>query len=310
MIYYLFLLIVIASGGVKGYCGKMTSGYANTVRNAAYINCVRFVFCSLIGLGLAVVTDGGFPTLSPIGLAISALAGLTQTAFVLTWVVSVRRSAYTMTDVFLTLGVLIPTLLTSAIYGESVRIAQWIGFILLFTAVYIMCSYNNDIKTKMTPSSFLILLLCGVANGLCDFSQKLFTRELPTESISAYSFYSYVFATVFLALAMIFIKPKNGEKLCNVKSFIGYVIVMALTMFLNTYFKTKAGLGLSAVQIYPVVQGAALIISALMSAVFFKERITKKSVVGITLAFAALLFINIEMAPVENAIAAIIGRSA
>lgn len=293
MIYYLFLLIVVASGGIKGYCGKMTSGYANTVRNAAYINCVRFIFCSLIGLATAVLTDGGFPILSAKGMIISAFAGFMQTAFVLTWVISVRRSAYTMTDVFLTLGVLIPTLLTSIIYGESIHPLHMLGFLLLFIAVYIMCSYNNDIKAKITPASFMILFLCGVANGLCDFSQKLFNHELPGESVSAYSFYSYVFATVFLALAMIFIKPKNGEKLCSIKSFFGYVLVMALTMFLNTFFKTQAGKGLSAVQIYPVVQGAALIISALMSAVFFKEKITKKSVIGMTLAFGALLIINL-----------------
>ncbi|MBQ7821663.1 MAG: EamA family transporter [Clostridia bacterium] len=293
MIYYLFLLIVIASGAVKGYCGKKTSGYASTVRNAAYMNCVRFIFCTLIGLVTAIVTDGGFPTLSPLGFLVSATAGLMQTVFVITWIISVRRSAYTMTDVFLTLGVLIPSVLSELIYDEHIRLAQWIGFAILFVAVYIMCSYNNDIKSRITPVSFLVLFVCGASSGLCDFTQKVFIHELPQQSISAYSFYSYVFATLFLALVMIFIKPKNGEKLCSIKSFIGYVIVMALMMFLNTFFKTKAGVGLSSVQIYPVVQGSALILSALMSAVFFKERITKKSVVGMSLAFAALLIINL-----------------
>lgn len=293
MIYYLFLLIVIASGAIKGYCGKMTSGYASTVRNAAYINCVRFIFCTLIGMFTAFFTEGAFPILSAKGMVISAVAGLTQTVFVLTWIISVRRSAYMMTDVFLTLGVLIPSVLSEIVYGEKIRLTQWIGFIILLAAVYIMCSYNNDIKAKITPVSFIVLFMCGASSGLCDFTQKVFIHELPKAGISAYSFYSYVFATVFLVLAMIFIRPKSGEKLCNIKNFIGYVIIMALMMFLNTFFKTQAGVGLSSVQIYPVVQGSALILSALMSSVFFREKITKKSVLGMSLAFAALLIINL-----------------
>ena len=299
MIYYFFLFIVIASGAAKGYCGKKTSGYANTVRNAAYINCVRFILCAVIGLATAIMTDKCFPTLSLTGLLISAVAGLMQTVFVITWVTSVRTNAYTLTDVFLTLGVLIPSVLSSLFYDESIRLLQWIGFVLLFIAVYIMCSYNNDIKAKLNIKTFLILFFCGAASGLCDYTQKVFRYEMVGESISAYCFYSYVFASIFLALAMIFIKPKGGEKLCNIKSFFGYVLILALAMFLNTFFKTQAGVGLSAMQIYPVVQGSALIIAALMAAIFFGERITRKSVIGMSLAFVALLTINLDTAIVE-----------
>lgn len=295
MIYYLFLLIVIFSGAVKGYCGKMTSGYANTVRNASYINCVRFILCSVIGFFTAFITNGSMPMLDLKGMLIAMLAGFMQMLFVITWITSVRSNAYTMTDVFLTISVLIPSVLSMILYkGESITLLQWLGFIILFAAVLIMCSYNNDIKTKLTPGAVCVLVLCALANGLCDFSQKLFLNSQgASPDVSSYSFYSYVFASIFLAIVMLFMKPKNGEKLCNLKSFFGYVIVLALMMFLNTFFKTQAGKGLSSVQIYPVVQGAALILSALMSAIFFKEKITIKSIIGIILAFCALLIINL-----------------
>jgi hypothetical protein len=95
----------------------------------------------VIGLATAIMTDKCFPTLSLTGLLISAVAGLMQTVFVITWVTSVRTNAYTLTDVFLTLGVLIPSVLSSLFYDESIR--------LLDIAKYIKLG-ENEIELETT----------------------------------------------------------------------------------------------------------------------------------------------------------------
>ena len=93
-----------------------------------------------------------------------------------------------MLDIFLMLGVLLPLTGSSIFFGESVKLTQWVGIGVLFVAVVIMCSYSNTIKAKLTLPFLLLLLLCGIANGVADFSQKLFTNAfrmgLPQPSIS------------------------------------------------------------------------------------------------------------------------------
>lgn len=72
-----------------------------------------------------------------------------------------------------------------------------------------------------------------------------------------------------------------------------YILVMAICLFLNSYYKTLAAFYMPSVILYPLNQGLALILSTVMSAVFFKERITLKAIIGILTAFVGLLFINL-----------------
>ena len=67
---------------------------------------------------------------------------------------------------------------------------------------------------------------------------------------------------------------------------------MAVCLFLNSLFKTYAALYLDAAILYPLNMGAALMLSSLMAAVFFGEKLKWKSILAIALAFTALITIN------------------
>ena len=106
---YLFLLAALISGAAKGYCGKKTSGYVNEYKDAMLANAIRMLFCILIGLGM-IVFNGKIKFLHTdnIVLLISFLSGIANSAFVVLWLISVKKGAYMMLDVFCMLGILIP----------------------------------------------------------------------------------------------------------------------------------------------------------------------------------------------------------
>ena len=292
---YLFLFIALFAGASKGYCGKKISGYTNGFYSSFLANLFRFLFCIVIGFILILFTDGpGVLVQTKEMLLISALSGVATAIFVVTWLISVKKSAYMMLDIFLMLGVLIPLIASSIFFDEPIKLTQWGGIALLLIAVYIMCSYNNSIKTKITLPSFILLLVCGISNGIADFSQKLFTKSIQNGSAAAFNFYTYVFAAVTLtALLALLPKPTDTNEKANIKKMFGYIPVMALCLFVNSYFKTLAARHLSAVMLYPLNQGCALILSAVMAAVLFKEKLTIKAVIGIITAFISLLIINL-----------------
>lgn len=72
-----------------------------------------------------------------------------------------------------------------------------------------------------------------------------------------------------------------------------YIAIMATFLFCNSYFKTLAATRLSAIQIYPLAQGSALILTLLMSSLFFKEKIKPLCIIGLIIMFTGLIFINI-----------------
>ena len=205
-----------------------------------------------------------------------------------------------MVEVFLLLGVVVPIALCRIFFAEEIGLWQMIGIAVLLVAVYIMTAYNSSVKGRLSIGSFLLLLLCGVSNGIADFSQKLFVKSRPEGSIAAFNFYTYVFAAVVLLVAYIVFRRvdvRSGAEIRKPMSVIKpiwyFVVIMAVCLFANSFFKTQAALYLDAAQLYPLNQGSSVILSLLMSAIVFKEKINAKCIVGICLSFAALLMINL-----------------
>ena len=77
------------------------------------------------------------------------------------------------------------------------------------------------------------------------------------------------------------------------KKIFGYVLVMSVCLFANSYFKTQAAGYLDSATLYPLNQGASLILSSVMSATLFRERLTPKCIVGLLIAFAGLIVLNV-----------------
>ena len=85
----------------------------------------------------------------------------------------------------------------------------------------------------------------------------------------------------------------NKRRLRIIKYVAIAVAVMALALMLNSYFKTRAAVHLDSAVLYPLNQGAALILSTGMAALFFGERPSAKSVAGVALCFVGLLVMNL-----------------
>lgn len=292
---YLLFFIALCAGTVKSFCGKKTSGYTSTYNDATLANIIRLVLCIVIGFLLILVTgDLNKLIMSRELFFISLLSGVSTAVFLVTWLISVKNSAYMMLDIFSMLGVAIPLVASGIFFDEVVKPTQWIGIGVLLVAVIIMCSYNNSIKTKITPSSLILLLLCGASNGVSDFSQKLFTKTIPDGSAAVFNFYTYIFAAVILIVffAMTHKKEQTIDR-ANVKKIFPFILTMAICLFAYSYFRTLAAGYLSAVLLYPLNQGCNLIVSSIMAAVAFKEKLTVKAIIGIITAFVGLLIINV-----------------
>ena len=300
MLGYLFLALALLAGVIKGYCGKKSGGTLVLASDAMLVNTVRMLACIIIGVALiAIGNDWSSLSLDPTVIWISALSGVCTSLFVVSWLLAIRTGAFMMVDVFLLMGVLIPLVVCAIFFDEPIIPIQWIGIAVLIIAGYVMCSYNAKLKGKMTLMAFLMLLLCAASYGCTDLSQKLFVNLSPVSDNSVFQFYTYIFAALTLVICSLVFR--SHEKKTNdlrspiavVKPIAIYVGVMAICLYANSYFKTAAATYLDAAQIYPLSQGGALVLAMIMAAIFFKEKITIRSIIGVVLCAVALLMINL-----------------
>ena len=297
MVGYLFLFVSLFAGVSKGYCGKKTSRFTEKISDAVFVNFIRMLLCTLIGALFVFVQTGKLDLSIPLdALWICALSGITLSSFVVFWLLAVKSGAYMTVEITLTAATLIPIVVSNILWNEAVTLVQIFGFALLLLAVYIMCSYNKQLKGAFTPRAIAYLILLGVSNGLCDLSQKIFVRTTVGVPASVFNFYAYVFSTLTLFVVLLFSKEeKSFFKMEKKDKYVLsiYVIFMAVLMFVNTYFKTLAATKLDSVILYPLRQGGALMLCSFMRALLFKEGLSIRAICGIALAVAALLIINV-----------------
>ncbi len=297
---YLLIALALAAGVVKGYCGKKTSGYVTQLKDAAFANLVRMGICILIGFFVVLFSCGLQQlAISWQTLWITVLSGVCTALFVVSWLLAVRKGAYMLVDVFLMLGLIVPIGGSAIFFHEQIRLNHWFGFAILLVAVLLLCSYNNSIKTRLTFSSVLLLCLSGFSSGMADFSQKLFVKRAADTPVEIFNFYTYLFAA--MVLVVFYLTQRGGKDVeaqertdsaNKMKYILFYIPIMAVCLFLNSLFKTYAARYLDAAILYPLNQGAALVLSSVMAAVFFGEKMKRKSVLGILLAFCALMVMN------------------
>lgn len=296
---YLFLAAALFTGATKGFCGKKTSAYIQGFKDSIIANFIRMLLCIAIGFVMASMQSGIRSLfIDSKTLFISILSGVSTAAFVILWLVCVKNGSYMVLDVFLTLGIIFTTVLCSITFGEEIRLNQYLGFVLLLVSTVIMCSYSNSSVSRMTIKSFLLLLFTGLANGLTGFSQKLFVYSGSQATSAVFNLYTYIFASVTMLLCMMLLKQESTTSGKNsivllIKSVIGYIVIMAICLFANSYFMTLAAGKLDSAMMYPLNSGAALILTSLMAVVFFKEKLTLKCIAGLILTFVSLLVINL-----------------
>ena len=293
---YLFLAIALLTNNIKGYCGKQMSRYSAKLNDTLLICFFRMLMCIGTSAIILAVTGGFFGLeITPKLIGYAAFSGISTAILVAAWLFAANSSGYMMLEVFQMLGVGVTILMSFAIFKEEITVRDFIGFCILVFAAYLM---HAGTKVKPTLKTLAVVILCGLANGMTDFSQKAFIYSGLDTTTAQFQLCSYVFAAVTLIVLYTAMtagkktEEKNGATAILKKTWY-FVLIMAVCLYANSYFKTEAANYLSAAKLYTLSQGGTMAIGTLMSAFLFKEKLTLKSGISIAITFIGLLIINL-----------------
>lgn len=305
MIGYIFLFINVLIGVSKGFCGKKSSEYITGVTDGLILQSIRVILCVIIG-GCLFLFSNESSQIDKIVIFISFLNGLANATFLLSWLFAVRSGAYLFVDVCLTAGgILIPCFAGAIFFDGSITTIQYIGIFIMLLAVIVMCGYNTSITNKKLSFSNVLLLICvALSNGLMGFCEKYFAYHINLTKIdcgtSFFGLMTFVFAAIILTISLPIVCKKMKTTLKqSFKSFPFkklwiYLIFIAAFLYFNTFLGTLTNEYIdNTVLIYPLKFGSNLLLSAIMAAVFFKEKINIKSIIGMILITISIIMINV-----------------
>ncbi|MBO7762963.1 MAG: EamA family transporter [Clostridia bacterium] len=293
---YLFLTLALVAGLTKGFAGKRVSRDVTTLYDGFTVNTLRTLFCAAIGLCVALYKVGiGGLALSPAALLVACISSLCMALFSISWLYAYKSEAYVFLSLITMLASVVTALLGHLVYGDALRPVRLVGFALLLPALYVMSLYNRRISGRITPRAAVTLLLGGLGAALSDFMQRVYTKEGLGEA-SVFTFYTYFLMLVpQLAVLAIYAAKKAGRNPALLdRRHVSIFLLMSVALYANVLFKTLAAGAIPATQMYPTLQAANLISSAILASLLFGERITRRSALGILIALAAILFMNLS----------------
>lgn len=280
MIYYAVLLSAVTMFSFQFlFNGIFEKEYGNTLR-------AMFVFSagsSLVGFVILLAINGfrlEFTWFSALMAFFAALDSVGYTYFSLKALGRINLSLYSM---FAMLGgMILPSVVGILFYNEELTAGKGICYILLLLSL-VMSSQRGGKK-----SGYVYYMGVFVLNGMSGVLSTIF-QNAPYEKTSAAG-YSVLIALTALIICLVFLPfiKGDGRRLTKkaVVSMGGYGVLCRV----GNYLLLIALAHLPASAQYPFVTGGVMIISTVIS-FFTKNKPSKKEVIGVAVAFAALLIL-------------------
>lgn len=277
----LFLLLAILSSALVSLMMRASETHIQSKSGLLVINYV--VCCTTAAL------DAGptrlFPNRPelPVTLGLGLITGLFYLGSFLLLQWNVRVNGVVPAAAFMKLGVLVPTLLSMALFGEMPTALQLGGSCLALVAILIINTEKGGDKAK-SQVGLLALLLVG---GLSDVLPKFHTQYSVAELEGNYLFYTFGVALILCALLTAARREKLGKQ----------ELLYGLLIGLPNYFSSRFLLGalgqLTAVIVYPSFSVATILVITVAGQVFFREKLTRRQLVGGAFILAALALLNL-----------------
>ncbi len=253
---------------------------------SAYIS-LKFAISAGAALILLLIAEAplaAITSLPPLGWLISCATGVTLTISSICSLFAMHGSSIVLGALFGMAGLLVPTISGIFIFGQEVSLFQWGGMVCLFVSALLLASSSQKTNGKLTVKTLLLLFGSMLSNGSTMLLQTLYKAYVPQGSVSLYSFLQFAIPSVVLIIFFAFKsiqKPRTPVHFS--KKLLIFTIITAVALFGISQISTIASATIPVAVLFPISDGGGAVISAIVAAVVYKEKLTVKSVIGIAL---------------------------
>lgn len=290
----LYIFIILLFRVVQAFFNKRSS---NEIKGATMLlgySSFQNAVSAVLGLILILIAQNGVKV-DFLTVFISTFSGITLFFSGFCSIYAMKSGTVSLNSMFGTAGMLIPIIAGVVLFDEAVAPMQIAGLGLFFVSAYLLIQASKTVHTNFSFKTLLLLIGSMVANGCTMLAQQMFTAYVPQGDVSVFSFLSF---GIIAALSGIFygvsaVKHKEEKENNRIsKSLIVCGIALAAAVFVINQLATLSTKLVSPVILFTFINGGGTIISTLVAAVVYKEKITGKTAIGILTGVASLILIK------------------
>lgn len=291
---YIFLIIILLLRVPQNFSSKKTSGLVTNSQSYFLYGTYSYILAGLIAF-VMLLFDGmsGF-SLPAVG--ISALGAVSLAVSLFCSIEALKSGVMVLAAMAGSAGLLLPCIAGIFMFNEPMRPMQFIGIALLIFSGWLLIGYSKEQTGSFTPRTLLLLIGSMLSNGSVMLAQKMFSKYLPDTSVSIFSFLTFglIGIGMFIGLVPSLLSQSGRAKIAAVpKPVFLYGTISSIILLTINQLATLAGRNVPSAIMFPINDGGATIITAITAAIFFKEKLTVRSVCGLILGIGSLIVINL-----------------
>ena len=291
---YIFLIIILLLRVPQNFSSKKTSGLVTNSQSYFLYGTYSYTLAGLIAF-VMLLFDGmsGF-SLSAVG--ISALGAVSLAVSLFCSIEALKSGVMVLAAMAGSAGLLLPCIAGIIMFNEPMKPMQFIGIALLIFSGWLLIGYSKEQTGSFTPRTLLLLIGSMLSNGSVMLAQKMFSKYLPDTSVSIFSFLTFglIGIGMFIGLVPSLLSQSGRAKIAAVpKPVFLYGTISSIILLAINQLATLAGRNVPSAIMFPINDGGATIITAITAAIFFKEKLTVRSVCGLILGIGSLIVINL-----------------
>lgn len=291
---YIFLIIILLLRVPQNFSSKKTSGLVTNSQSYFLYGTYSYTLAGLIAF-VMLLFDGmsGF-SLSAVG--ISALGAVSLAVSLFCSIEALKSGVMVLAAMAGSAGLLLPCIAGIFMFNEPMKPMQFIGIALLIFSGWLLIGYSKEQTGSFTPRTLLLLIGSMLSNGSVMLAQKMFSKYLPNTSVSIFSFLTFglIGIGMFIGLVPSLLSQSGRAKIAAVpKPVFLYGTISSIILLAINQLATLAGRNVPSAIMFPINDGGATIITAITAAIFFKEKLTVRSVCGLILGIGSLIVINL-----------------
>lgn len=287
---YLLLISSVLAGSGRSVCIK---GCNKSIENTAHLFFCTFLSSLIAGIFIALsgIRELVAPDLRTVVIAI--VFALSNILVDVCNMQAIKNGSYALSSLFLSSNFIIPSLSGVMFWNETVSVWQIVGLVLIVCA---LVAVTVEKKESAAVNKRWIFFAVGslMFGGCIGLTQKVYcsaeNTNLTLMLVIAFAIKT-AFAFVLFALSSrkqygkLRFEPKNGGFLLWT---LGMSALMAYVMKANLYL---AG-ALPSMIAFPCLNGGEILVTTLVSACLYKERLTGRKLVGIIVVVVGIVLVG------------------
>ena len=292
---YIYLFSILIARVIQAIFSKLSSKETENIVQTVKYTAYQYTVSALLGLVLLLTDISGIKIDLPT-IAIALLSGISLFFSTFFTIYGMKSGTVSLVSMFSTAGLLVPIIAGAFMFKQPVSLVQWVGIVLFFLSAWLLIKSSENTYNGFNFKTFLLLIGAMLSNGLTMLAQQMYTHYVPGGNISLFSFLSFGAVTIFgVPTALSMGRSEKNTDLDKNLSKTLYIcgFAMAVAVFVINQFATSLTALLPPVFLFTFINGGGTIISTLVAAVMYKEKLSLYSILGVIIGLSSMIIIKL-----------------